>query len=743
MKHLRAQKITACILVASILFSATSFVFSPKVAMADLESSVRSQGQSEKLERYVNYAAGPVSGALGDCLSAAFLGKGLSEGEALISTVPTSDGGTATAVITRCLDDIAVAAAQIVLNVITNETINWINRGFSGEPLFLKNSQSFFANMGKDATHELFSAIGYDPDNFPFADENFMENILNSISRRFEDNARISREFALGGDWYTFRSDFNNGGWDAYLALAEPNNNPTGFKNLVQKDLASRLQGTVLSAVDKVKNELLQSGGYLSLDKCIASDTGLDDYIADKTWDRADADGRLAQARMDLTSTNITIAEQAEVDIPLIQKEIDQHHCKDWETQTPGQAVATKINQSITADGRRLELAKDMTSSLAAITDALLNHFIEKGLAGMAEEDDNSGLAQDRDIDYSRFGGYGNNSYTYNATPNTRPNDDFNINTDLTDIQDIQIEYEQQLVAEMDAIQNLITKIYELDFCIPGPNPNWKADADVRMAEIVKSLGAISNATSSAITIKNYTNLEIDQSPDSGQIIDTVQETADVLNTILARYAALISEVFKPTNLPASAAEGAREFKTIPEYQQQIADLEKRAATQNELIAKIAILISQLQPNSPEATETLTSDYIIHIANYLKTQTDIDDEIKNINAITGTNGKIPRLESLITSCKVRTTPPQEHLVYPADLLPNPDPTIATKNSFLFSRSVTPNRNYIYGDNTQEQGNVPNEIIEGMLQITDKVTFDTVAQPIAPDLSKFEQQLGVY
>ena len=103
--------------------------------------------------------------AAGSCIGQllASLASGTSasklQGAAGIS-VPVTDGGTTatTGNITvkeACLDALAVSMSKSVLRKITESTINWINSGFEGDPLYVRDPESFFKGIANEQIGEI------------------------------------------------------------------------------------------------------------------------------------------------------------------------------------------------------------------------------------------------------------------------------------------------------------------------------------------------------------------------------------------------------------------------------------------------------------------------------------------------------------------------------------------------------------------------------------------------------------
>src|SRR4026209_1825975 len=68
----------------------------------------------------------------------------------------------------KILIEVAKSVARKALAEMTKSTVNWINSGFHGTPLFLENPDAFFQDIAKSEVKILINEFGYDPSRFPF-----------------------------------------------------------------------------------------------------------------------------------------------------------------------------------------------------------------------------------------------------------------------------------------------------------------------------------------------------------------------------------------------------------------------------------------------------------------------------------------------------------------------------------------------------------------------------------------------
>lgn len=289
-----------------------------------------------------------------------------------------------------------MAIARKLLNKITQSTVNWINSGFHGNPLYVENSGSFFKDIAKYEVRNLVDSVGYNSLQFPFG-KSFALNTIDAYKRQFEDNASYSLSKAIDDPVFlnNFRNDFNVGGWNGFLINTQyPQNNYIGFQILATEQLALRLDGTSQNAAQKVNTTLQQGLGFLSPQTCPSNPAynNLKNQFQQPTfkttlqyepprpgdfptaeafndawliYDR-DYEGRLAAERDTFTLTSTCPGGLV--------------------STTPGSVVGDQVKVALASKIKQGELAAALGNSLAAIFDALINKFMSVGLNALSDK---------------------------------------------------------------------------------------------------------------------------------------------------------------------------------------------------------------------------------------------------------------------------------------------------------------------------------------------------------------------
>jgi hypothetical protein len=443
-----------------------------------------------------------------------------------------------------CLDAIAYTAAKIVLAKITKSTLTWINSGFEGSPTFVQNPGSFFESIANEEVSSFTAQIAFDPERYPFG-RLTAQNIINSIQNQLDYNATVSSRNLLNFDnnpnipyavrFENFTQDFlYGGGWDGYLAITQISSaNP--YDSYIQS--INQIGSVVNSAenqqnpIDVITQELQQSGGFLTLKKCV-NPLDYEDETEDVTYTRGEAQSAANQGD------------------PAAQDWLRRHTCIDEQAQTPGSAIAEQMKISLGQTQEQLTLADELNESITAVFDALLSQLFSKGVQSLSGEDDASS-------NVSVLGGYGNN--TGSSTISTNPgggstgstqwynqNQNFNLKeaiapggvindadchftlditgTEITNPDAItsidcnqgyaviQKVYAEALVAQNIKLEEAIRWIGSADYCLPGPRPDWYQSAitavsglQERFAEIAQEEDEEDRADHSYAELKYFT----------------------------------------------------------------------------------------------------------------------------------------------------------------------------------------------------------------------------------------------
>jgi len=183
------------------------------------------------------------------------------------------------------LDPLAWGLAKMLLQQMTASTVNWVNSGFKGSPAFLTNPAGYFANIGDQATGALIANSGaLSSLCSPFSVDirlalalgqaggggggsgryactlstiiNNAQNFAKNPGQAVTVNGQSINGF-MGGD-------FSQGGWPAFIALSEPQNNESGAYLQAHSDLLQQIG----AKQSQTNQQLNQGKGFLSFQSC-------------------------------------------------------------------------------------------------------------------------------------------------------------------------------------------------------------------------------------------------------------------------------------------------------------------------------------------------------------------------------------------------------------------------------------------------------------------------------------------
>jgi hypothetical protein len=336
---------------------------------------------------------------------------------------------------TECYNGIAMTLAKNQLTDMTRYTMNWINSGFNGNPMYVQNITSLTNNVEKGVLENGLNALtGPSNKAFPYGADfarsmvnsyqagtslksgatNFLDSLTSDLGAFITDPTSLLPNTTLNALQRaqkandTFAGDFSSGGWNAWLALTQKDaNNPLGFAMQVSQyeadQQAAQMQGT--------KDELAQNNGFLSQKKCVkySNPDGSDPAIVGNMPITPIAP--IGTGTLNTTSTsslglqgpagqvgtsNNSISTMGTIGYtsptttslglqgPAGQTQVGTPVCLQWDVVTPGSIIKDQLSAFVTSPVRQLELAKTINDSLNSVFSSLLSSLQNQGLPGLS-----------------------------------------------------------------------------------------------------------------------------------------------------------------------------------------------------------------------------------------------------------------------------------------------------------------------------------------------------------------------
>jgi hypothetical protein len=308
----------------------------------------------------------------------------------------------------KILKAVIIQLGHVMLQRITQSTVNWINSGFHGSPLFVQNPSQFFGDIGKYEIMNLVNMTGYNSSNYPFG-KAWSLNIINQYKNASNNNMQYSLSKVMN-DPTLYMNNFNTGGWNMFLINTQyPQNNYMGYNMLATQDLARRLQGTVQNNAQKVQTTLNQGMGFLSPKKCTTNsnyNNGINEYKP-KTYDYTYFDsqhpyptcenqgGKTVSDGEGGSGCSVDLSQKINdwntaytADRAAFDKESSCPNKPDGssglEATTPGAVVSSQITGALGLSNTVGSLDAALGNSISAILNAFMNHFMQQGLSAMS-----------------------------------------------------------------------------------------------------------------------------------------------------------------------------------------------------------------------------------------------------------------------------------------------------------------------------------------------------------------------
>lgn len=266
------------------------------------------------------------------------------------------------------LDPIAWVVAKRIVNGLTNQTVNWINSGFDGNPAYITNPSQFFLDLGDTAASAFLSGTKMNLLCTPFKAEVRLALVRGHLSENNNFSCTLS---AVKNNYDEFMQDFSKGGWAGWFEITQSDaNNPYGAYLNAQSSLIS----TILAQNSKYAKQIEQGRGFLSYEQC--PKTGV------VTQENIDANNALVASGALKPENNALDGKKA--GDCLVEKE----------TVTPGSVIETQLQGALGTGIRQLELADSFNEIITAAVTQLYSKVVagngKGGLRGLGSSSSGS-----------------------------------------------------------------------------------------------------------------------------------------------------------------------------------------------------------------------------------------------------------------------------------------------------------------------------------------------------------------
>ncbi|HEY0980400.1 MAG TPA: hypothetical protein VGE18_03275 [Candidatus Paceibacterota bacterium] len=381
----------------------------------------------------------------------------------------------------KCLDAAAYNVSHLQLSSFATNTLKWVNTGFAGNPLYVRNLDSYLKSIRNEELTKFLPELegtgifgnairsvitqqvtgktdgfintlsGAKEYPYTYQDRYCAVDYQTIAAKEYDaclktgatidtcsQNSRTKYEaLALrncisfeAAQYNGFMGDFTQGGWGALL---NTNNNPLSALFSTTNELSRRIS----TQQQNVREELTRNNGFLDVKQCAE-------------WKN---DGQVGSANgAGLTGSPV---------------------CLRYETVTPGRIVMDTLSAVTSSSIRQAESADEINEVLMGFFNGLLDKLFNKGIKGMRYSAAN--LSTD-------FGGPGSNSIIGSNGQVLGGQSPSGVDSELFDITRpqqlraiIQTQYDM-FNRSRDTVQgalNVIPLLGRLDYCLPGPNQSY------------------------------------------------------------------------------------------------------------------------------------------------------------------------------------------------------------------------------------------------------------------------------
>ncbi len=230
----------------------------------------------------------------------------------------------------KLADSLRDVVAKRILDYIVDQTVQWVQGG--GEPKYVTDWQGFLKDAGNIAFDSVVRDVGAARLCAPFALQ--IKLSLLPVKRFPQQISCTLDQFVANIN--NFYDDFSQGGWAAYDAMWQPQNNYYGQVLMIQDQLQTETSRKLTAAA----NEAIAGNGFLNVKKCIE--------------------------RAPLTPDQAVFETEGE--------------CIKWETTTPGNIVGSALADAFTSDSG---WAKNIQSWTSALVNAAINRLFSEGVGAI------------------------------------------------------------------------------------------------------------------------------------------------------------------------------------------------------------------------------------------------------------------------------------------------------------------------------------------------------------------------
>lgn len=246
---------------------------------------------------------------------------------------------------------------KVLLDTMVNQIVEWIQGG--GKPKFVTDWKGFLRDTAEIAGGQAVQQLVGDQVMSALCQPGWAIRInLGLRNPQTFTNTAMCTLSEVGANFDDFMGNFQNGGWKAWIATSEEQNNPYGlFIKTSNQQIAAAVK-----AKEAAKSEAESGVGFLNDKVC-----------------------KQMTCRIEGTNnTSLQTGSYKENEVP------PECTCEKWQTRTPGKIIADATSKSVQTNLDWLISNEEWESYVVAITDALINRLVQEGVMAITASDTSS-----------------------------------------------------------------------------------------------------------------------------------------------------------------------------------------------------------------------------------------------------------------------------------------------------------------------------------------------------------------
>lgn len=332
----------------------------------------------------------------------------------------------------QCWDQVAKGLANKAMITMTNKTIGWVNTGFDGNPLYVRDIDNYLKTI---RNQQIAKFLPDTQNSDPIFGNALRSIITKQVTGKTDGLLNKTKKTPEAVAYTKFTNDFTQGGWGALLNTS---NNPLSAIFRESNNLNNKLQNQVTNT----RGELNRNSGFLDVRKCIETD-----------------------------------------------KE-DSTKCARYSTITPGSVIADQLGTTLGSTFRQLEAVDEINEVVSGFFNKLVDGLFKKntglfGLGSLAGGYGGTGFGSNQLLDEFK-----NPIASENFLNTIQPQPGIS-DTDVSRPQVLRrlIVIQKDLLTTTNDVtivaRNILPELAQLDYCMPGPNPTWQSGFSDNLQSLV------------------------------------------------------------------------------------------------------------------------------------------------------------------------------------------------------------------------------------------------------------------